>query len=181
MPVECVAAVPAVFLDRDGTLMEEVGYCARAEDVRTFPGVPEALAQLKKVGFLNIIITNQSGIARGYFSVGDYLNVQTELLRQLGGDLIDATYFCADHPDQPSRCRKPAIGMLEDAARDFEIDFARSWLIGDKAIDIECGQNAGLRTILVETGYGKQASCVPDFRAKTLSEAVAWIVGSLKS
>ncbi|HEY5892378.1 MAG TPA: HAD family hydrolase [Chthoniobacterales bacterium] len=175
------APTRAVFLDRDGTLMEEVGYCSRSEDVRIFPGVPDALETLKEAGFLNIIITNQSGIGRGYFSASDYENVQSELLRQIGDGLIDATYFCADHPDQPSRRRKPATGMLEDAARDFGIDFAGSWVIGDKAIDVECGKNAGLRTILVETGYGKQANCMPDFRAKTLAEAVTWILGSLKS
>lgn len=175
MLAEGVTLARAVFLDRDGTLMEEVGYCSRAEDVRIFPGVADALRRLKQAGYLNIIITNQSGIGRGYFSILDYENVQTELLRQLGTGLIDATYFCPDHPDKPSPRRKPAIGMLEEAMRDFGIDPAGSWMIGDKAIDIECGQNARLQTILVSTGYGKQGGCSPDFRAETLAEAVACI------
>jgi D-glycero-D-manno-heptose 1,7-bisphosphate phosphatase len=144
----------AVFLDRDGTLMEEVNYCADPAKVKVFPGVPEALQQLGERGYLLIVISNQAGIGRGYFTETEYRAVETELSRQLLPALLDASYFCPDHPDRPTDRRKPAPGMVLEAQRDFEIDLARSFFIGDKAIDMECGRNAGMRTILVKTGYG---------------------------
>lgn len=163
----------AVFFDRDGTLMEEVHYCADPGQVRVYPGVPEALRQLKKAGFRLIVITNQSGIGRGYFTEAQYRVVEAEFLRQSGGEgLIDASYFCPDVPGTPSTHRKPEPGMLMDAARDFEIDLAASYLIGDKSIDIECGQRAGTRTILVRTGYGAEEVCRPDFTAEDVVGAI---------
>ncbi len=145
---------PAVFLDRDGTLMEEVNYCSKPEQVKVFPGVVEALQKLGARGYLLIVISNQAGIGRGYFTEKEYRAVESELGRQLRPALIDASYFCPDHPDRPTPRRKPGVGMLLDAQRDFAIDLSRSFFVGDKAIDIECGRNAGLRTILVKTGYG---------------------------
>jgi D-glycero-D-manno-heptose 1,7-bisphosphate phosphatase len=167
----------AVFLDRDGTLMEEVNYCGDPAQVRVFPGVPEALASLKAAGFLAIIVSNQSGMGRGYFTEADYRAVQNELMRQLGGDLVDASYFCADVPGTPSRRRKPETGMVLEAAADFDIDLSRSYFIGDKIADIECGSRAGARTILVLTGYGKEQTCHPDFVAKDFVEAAQLVLG----
>jgi D-glycero-D-manno-heptose 1,7-bisphosphate phosphatase len=169
----------AIFFDRDGTLMEEVNYCADPSQVRVFPGVPEALRELKDAGFLNIIISNQSGIGRGCFSEAQYHAVQGELLRQIGGGLIDAAYFCPDTPDAPSTYRKPEPGMLLEAARDFEIDLARSVMVGDKTSDIECARRAGTRSILVATGYGLSQACDPDFRAPGVPDAADWILRHL--
>jgi len=142
----------AVFVDRDGTIIEDRDYCSEPKDVKVFPGVPEALRRLKSNGFKLFIITNQSGIGRGLFTVEQYRAVEGEVLHQLGDGLIDATYFCPDVPGQHSSCRKPAPGMIVEATREHQIDLFGSFLIGDKEIDIECGHNAGVRTIRVKTG-----------------------------
>jgi D-glycero-D-manno-heptose 1,7-bisphosphate phosphatase len=147
---------PAIFLDRDGTLMEEAGYCANPAQVRVFPYVPEALQALREAGYLLILITNQSGIGRGYFTEEAYRAVEAEFERQIHPAYLDAVYFCPDAPDIPSTCRKPAAGMIQQAARDHSLDLARSFMIGDKSSDIECGLAAGCRSILVLTGYGKE-------------------------
>lgn len=163
---------PALFIDRDGTLMVEVDHCHDPARVSAYPGAAEELARARALGWANIIVTNQSGIGRGYFTVEQFHAVQEELIRQLG-DVIDASYMAPDHPDIPSLRRKPAPGMLHEAAGKHGIDLTRSFMIGDKAIDIECGRNAGVRTILVETGYGKKtAECSPDHRAPTVTEAI---------
>ena len=135
--------------------MHDADYCSDPKQVQIFPGVPEALRRLKDKGYKLIIITNQSGIGRGFFTVDQYRAVETETLHQLGDDLIDATYFCPDVPGQPSKCRKPAPGMVLQAARDHDVDLSRSFFIGDKEIDAECGHNAGVRTIRVQTGFDK--------------------------
>ena len=145
----------AVFLDRDGTLMEEVNYCNDPKTVRVFPGTVGALQRLRHAGWLTVVVTNQSGLARGKISPEQYAAVNAEFLRQLPGG-IDAVYFCADHPDSPTPRRKPGSGMLEEAARHHGIDLTRSWMIGDKEIDVECGHRAGCRSILVRTGYGAE-------------------------
>jgi len=163
---------PALFLDRDGTLMEEVDHCRDPALVKAYPGASEELTRAKALGWATIIVTNQSGIGRGYFTEEEFRAVQLELHRQLG-DVIDASYMAPDHPDTPSPRRKPAPGMILEATAEHGIDLSRSWMIGDKAIDIECGRNAGVRTILVETGYGrKTAECSPDHRAPTVTEAI---------
>lgn len=163
---------PALFLDRDGTLMEEVDHCRDPALVKTYPGASEELTRAKALGWTTIIVTNQSGIGRGYFTEEEFRAVQSELLRQLG-DVIDASYMAPDHPDTPSPRRKPAPGMILEATAEHGIDLSRSWMIGDKSIDIECGRNAGVRTILVETGYGrKTAECSPDHHAPTVTEAI---------
>ena len=146
------ALSPALFIDRDGTIMEDTDYCSDPGDVRIFPGVLEALRQLKSRGFKVIIVTNQSGIGRGVFTLDQYRAVEAEVLRQLGDGLIDATYHCPDAPGRPSNCRKPAPGMIMQAERDHPIDLSRSFLIGDKEIDVECAHNAGVRAIRVRTG-----------------------------
>jgi D-glycero-D-manno-heptose 1,7-bisphosphate phosphatase len=145
----------AVFLDRDGTIIHDADYCSDPKQVQVFEGAPEALRRLKRKGYKLIIVTNQSGIGRGFFTLEQYRAVETEVLRQLGPGLIDATYFCPDIPEQPSKCRKPAPGMILEAARDHHVDLARSFFVGDKEIDAECGRNAGVRTIRVRTGFDK--------------------------
>jgi len=156
---------PAVFLDRDGTLMEEVHYCADPAHVRLFPGTVAALRRLVERGFLCVIITNQSGIGRGLLTEEQYQAVQCELLRQLAQEgaapLIAASYFCPDAPPTPSPRRKPQPGMVLEAACELGIDLAQSWFVGDKAADIQCGESAGTRTVLVQTGYGAQTASAP--------------------
>jgi D-glycero-D-manno-heptose 1,7-bisphosphate phosphatase len=169
----------AVFLDRDGTLMEDTGYVRRASDVRLYPGVGAALTKLKAAGFILVIVTNQSGIGRGIFSEAEYHAVHREVLRQLGGELIDATYFCPEHPGAATERRKPAPGMLLEAARDLAIDLAQSFMIGDKAADAETGRRAGLAaSILVRTGVGEAeaARAGADYVADDLPAAAAWIL-----
>jgi len=182
---------PAVFLDRDGTLMEEVHYCADPALVRVFPGTAAALRRLVEHGFLCVIITNQSGIGRGLLTEAQYHAVQAELLKQLEEigpispirpigpmKLVAASYFCPDAPPTPSPRRKPEPGMVLEAARDLGIDLAQSWFVGDKAADIECGTRAGTRTILVQTGYGDQElrKVSPNFIAKDIVAAVEVIL-----
>src|SRR6266705_5883033 len=168
---------PAVFIDRDGTIMQDADYCSDPQQVKIFPRVAEALRRLKSKGFKVIIITNQSGIGRGFFTVEQYRTVEAEVLRQLGDGLIDATYFCPDVPGVPSKCRKPAPGMILQAAREHDVDLPRSFFIGDKEIDVECGHNAGVRTIRVCTGFDKMTdgSCA-DWVADDLPAAVKIIV-----
>jgi len=147
-----MSCAPAVFFDRDGTLMEETHYCGDPARVRLYPGVSEALRKLKAAGFRAFIVTNQSGIGRGLITEEQYQAVQRELLRQIGEGLIDASYFCADVPGIPSTRRKPAPGMVLEAAAEFDLDLPRSWFVGDKTADIKCGRRAGACTIRVETG-----------------------------
>jgi D-glycero-D-manno-heptose 1,7-bisphosphate phosphatase len=170
---------PAIFLDRDGTLMREVDYCGDPAKVEVFPGAAEALGRLKGAGYQLIIITNQSGIGRGYFSEEDYRSVEREFHRQLGNGLIDSTYYCADLPETKSTRRKPAPGMIFEAQRDHRLDLARSYFIGDKTSDIGCGRNAGVQTILVQTGYGTRGKdCRADFVARDLGHAAEIILGA---
>jgi D-glycero-D-manno-heptose 1,7-bisphosphate phosphatase len=177
MPTEMLT--PAIFVDRDGTIMQDADYCSDPKDVQIFPGVPEALQRLKSQGFKLIIITNQSGIGRGLFTVDQYHAVEAEVLRQLGNGLMDASYFCPDVPGQHSSCRKPAPGMILQATREHQIDLSRSFFIGDKEIDAECGHNAGVRTIRVQTGFQRDTSgSVADWVAKDLPAAAEIILNT---
>jgi D-glycero-D-manno-heptose 1,7-bisphosphate phosphatase len=172
-----ISKSPAVFVDRDDTIMENVDYCSEPKEVRIFPGVPEALRRLKSNGFKLIIITNQSGIGRRFFTIDQYRAVEAEVLRQLGDGLIDATYFCPDVPGQHSSYRKPAPGMILQAAREHRIDLSRSFFIGDKEIDAECGRNAGVRTIRVRTGVeGDLTGSIADWVAPDLADAAKIIL-----
>ena len=171
------ALSPAVFIDRDGTIMEDCVYCSDPKNIKIFPGVPEALRRLKSNGFKLIIITNQSGIGRGLFTVDQYRAVEAELLRQLGDGLIDATYFCPDVPGQNSTCRKPAPGMVIEATREYQIDLSRSFLIGDNEIDVECAHNAGVRALRVQTGIqGEVTRSTADWVTDDLPAAVEIIL-----
>lgn len=168
---------PAVFLDRDGTIMRDVEYCGDPARVELFSGVAQALRGLKAAGFRIVIITNQSGIGRGYFNEQDYRAVEEEVERQIGAGVIDATYFCPDHPDNGSTRRKPEPGMILEAQREHGLDLARSFMVGDKALDIECGRRAGVRTILVHTGIERSAApSGADWEARDLAEAAAIIL-----
>jgi len=173
------ALTPAVFIDRDGTIMEDTDYCSDPKDVRIFPGVLEALGRMKARGFKLIIITNQSGIGRGLFTLDQYRAVEAEVLRQLGDGLVEATYYCPDAPGQQSHCRKPAPGMVVQATQDHQIDLSRSFLIGDKEIDVECAHNAGVRAIRVRTGIQRDVTASKaDWVADDLSAAVQIILDS---
>jgi D-glycero-D-manno-heptose 1,7-bisphosphate phosphatase len=171
-----MSPAPAVFFDRDGTLMEETHYCSDPSQVKLYPGVLDALHKLKQAGFRTFVVTNQSGIGRGLITEAQYRAVEAELLRQIGEGLLDASYFCPDAPGLPSLRRKPEPGMLLEAAADFGIDLARSYLIGDKSADIECGRRAGASTILVLTGYGAEQVCRPDFTAPGVVQAVQLVL-----
>jgi D-glycero-D-manno-heptose 1,7-bisphosphate phosphatase len=163
----------AVFFDRDGTLMEDVHYCGDPALVRVYPGVPEALQALREAGWGVFVITNQSGIGRGLITEAQYHAVHEEFLRQAGE--IDGSYYCPDAPDVRSTRRKPEPGMVFEAAREHGIELAESWLVGDKALDIECGRRAGTRTIQVLTGYGSQQPAPADMVCADVVEAMRFI------
>jgi D-glycero-D-manno-heptose 1,7-bisphosphate phosphatase len=151
------AMKPAIFLDRDGTLIEEREYLADPAGVVLFPGAGAALQQLQNAGYALVIVTNQSGIGRGYYTEADMHRVNARLVELLARDdvRIGKIYFAPEAPDQPSYGRKPNPQFLFDARAELGLDLARSYMIGDKLIDLECGWNAGVkRSILVRTGYG---------------------------
>jgi len=168
---------PAIFLDRDGTLMDDVDYCGDPKDVRVFDGVAEALQKLKTKGFKLIVVTNQSGIGRGYFTEKEYRKVEQEVARQIGDGLVDATYFCPHRPEARCKCRKGSPEMVSQAAREQHLDLSQSYFIGDKKSDLECGRSAGTKTVLVRTGYGNQTDeTLADFTADDLAAAAKLIV-----
>ena len=152
----------AVFLDRDGTINVEIEYLYRAEDFEFIQGVPEAVRTLNDAGLMVVVVTNQSGVARGYYTENDVENLHRHIAGELKkyGAHIDAWLYCPHHPSGrgsyalPCDCRKPLPGMLREAAQRYDIDLGQSIMIGDKRADIEAGQAAGCRTILVRTGYG---------------------------
>ena len=161
----------AVFLDRDGTINVEKNYLHKIEDFEFIPGAPEAIKRLKDAGFLVIVVSNQSGIGRGYFDEDAVeqlqLHIQDELARL--GTSIDAFYFCPHHPDEGlgeykvvCDCRKGQPGMLLQAAREHDIDLQQSFMVGDKLADIEAGESAGCQSILVLTGYGEFTASKPE-------------------
>jgi D-glycero-D-manno-heptose 1,7-bisphosphate phosphatase len=145
----------AVFLDRDGTLIEEVNFLSDPDQVSLFPGTVEALRLLRSKGFLLVVITNQSGVGRGLFDESSVASVHSRI-QKLTGDIIDAFYFCPHLPDEGCECRKPSDGMLRSAVSDLSIDLGRSWMVGDKELDVMTGLGIGMRAILVRTGYGSQ-------------------------
>src|SRR5206468_12619374 len=160
--------------------MHDADYCSDPEQVQIFPGVPEALGRLKAAGFKLIIITNQSGIGRGLITMEQYRAVEEKVLRELGPDLIEATYLCPDVPGQHSSCRKPAPGMILQAAQEHGIDLSRSFFIGDNEIDAECGRNAGVRTIRVQTGLQRDMTgSVADWVASDFADAAKIILNHL--
>ena len=178
----------AVFLDRDGTLIAEKNYLHRPEDVEIFPGAGGALKRLMNAGFKLFVVTNQSGIGRGYFTLTDAERVNEHVNRELARDGVrfEKTYIAPEAPDRPSRGRKPSPQFLFDARDEFGIDLAQSFMIGDKLIDLECGWNAGVKqSILVRTGYGAEVerAAAGKFTSATivddLRSAAEWILSAL--
>jgi histidinol-phosphate phosphatase family protein len=180
---------PAVFLDRDGTLIEDRHYLHRPEEVQLFPGAVEALRRLRDAGFALFLVTNQSGVGRGYFPLEDVERVHQRLLADLGsGPWFERIYVAPEAPEQPSRGRKPSPQFLFDARDEFGVDLARSYMVGDKLIDLECGWNAGVaRALLVRTGYGaKQEAGATGELAKAvvvndLTQAADWILANARA
>lgn len=178
---------PAVFLDRDGTLNEEVGYLHRPEEVVLVPGSVRAIARLNARAIPVIVVTNQAGIGQGKYGWKDFHAVMDHIASLLAkeGAHMDGVYAAPhhergigeyQHPDHPDR--KPNPGMLQRAAAEHDLDLARSWMIGDKAIDLEAGRRAGCRTALVLTGYGQEADqTFADLVARDLPEAIELILG----
>jgi D-glycero-D-manno-heptose 1,7-bisphosphate phosphatase len=147
----------AVFLDRDGTLNVDKEYLSDPAQLEIIPGTGPALHRLMDAGFLLFIVTNQSGIGRGYYTLADMHAVNARLGAELAKDGVrfEKIYFAPEAPEQPSRGRKPSPQFLFDARDEFGVDLAQSYMVGDKLIDLECGWNAGLKkSILVRTGYG---------------------------
>ena len=184
---------PAVFMDRDGTISEEVGYVNHPSRYRVFPFSAEAVRLLNEHQWLALLVTNQAGVARGYFTEDLIGAVHSALTEELGrgGARLDAIYYCAHHPtvgEPPFRldcdCRKPKPGLIRRAAEDFGIDLRRSWMIGDRHSDVVLAHNAGVRSAFVMTGYGRgeweyQRSSwkhEPELVAENLLEAVRKIV-----
>jgi len=178
--------VKAVFLDRDGTVAKDVPYCSRVDDFDILPTVPQGIRLLNEQGFKVIMITNQSGIARSYFTQETLSLIHQKMKEELAeyGAWIDAIYICPHHPDERCECRKPKPAMLLQAAKEMGIDLNISYMIGDDAKDIEAGKAAGCKTILVTTGpngenieaQGKN----PDNIANSLYEAVEWIANDIQ-
>lgn len=164
----------AVFLDRDGTVCEEANYLADPDELRVFSFASEAVRLFRESGFLVVLITNQSGIGRGYFDEETLAAIHDKLRDELV-EKIDAIYYCPHVTADACACRKPKTLMLRQAAAAFDIDLSRSWMIGDKAIDIETGLNAGTKTALVLTGYGRfetgKLAKEPDLTAENLLAA----------
>ena len=157
----------AIFLDRDGTINEEIGYMARLDKLKLIPGAAEAIRLINASGMKTVVVTNQSGIARGIFTESFVVETHAQLREMLRaeGAMIDAFYFCPHHPTagwgdylQECECRKPAPGLLLRAAAELQLDPARSYMVGDTLNDMTAGGNAGAQCILVRTGHGKEAA-----------------------
>lgn len=191
----------AVFLDRDGTINREVDYLRRVEDLEILPGAAEGVRLLNRAGFKVVVVTNQSGIARGLLDPGRLMQIHQEIQRRLSekGAAIDAWYYCPHHPEagpggkrgpytKVCRCRKPAPGMIEQAARDLDLDLSSSFMVGDSLRDLETAWASGVRAVLVRTGYGSDTLArlrqaggkAPDFVAEDLLEAANWIAAEAK-
>jgi len=154
-----------IFLDRDGTVNEEVSYLSSPVELRLIPGSADAIREANRLGLRVFIMTNQAGIARGKFTEDQLTEVHKALVQLLENEQaqVDAIYYCPHHPDfgdgryrKECSCRKPNIGMLLQAAREFDIDIEKSFVVGDRMIDVQTGNNAGATSILVLTGYGKE-------------------------
>jgi D-glycero-D-manno-heptose 1,7-bisphosphate phosphatase len=187
---------PAVFLDRDGTLIREAEYLADPAGVEVLPGAVLGLRALRVAGYALVVVSNQSGVARGLFDEAAVraVNARMETLLAVGHARPDAVYYCPHHPrgtvpeyTRECECRKPAPGMLQAAARDLDLDLAASWVVGDKDLDIELGKRLGLHTALVLTGYGAETRArgfapgrEPDVVAPDLEAASRAILGWTK-
>ena len=183
----------AVFLDRDGTVNEEVGYLTDLSQLRLIPGAGAAIRRLNHAGYKVIVVTNQSGVARGYFPeslVHEAHAYLTNMLREEGA-VLDGIYYCPHHPTAGNSrytmvcdCRKPGTGLIDQATRDFGVDISLSFMVGDKWSDIDLAQRTGVRAILVTSGFAPddpgnrrpEHVVEPDFTAHSITEAVDWII-----
>lgn len=170
----------AIFLDRDGVIIEDKSYMTKIEQIEFISGSLEGLKKIPK-RFLKIIVSNQSGVGRGYFTQKEMEEVNLFFLQKLKENEIniDRVYICPHSPAEECSCRKPEIGLFEQAQRDFDLVLKDCFLIGDRTSDIKAGENAGCKTILVKTGYGGKDSLYlvkPDFEAKNLKEATEIII-----
>lgn len=182
-----------VFIDRDGTVNEEVGYLDDLDRLRLIPGAARGIRLLNEAGLVTILVSNQSGVARGYFPESRVKEIHAGLARMLGaeGARLDAIYYCPHHPDfgppglrVACNCRKPRTGMIARGVEEFGLDAARSYVLGDKLTDIACARAAGSIGVLVQTGYGRgerdsnpeRGPVVPDHEAADLLEAATWII-----
>jgi D-glycero-D-manno-heptose 1,7-bisphosphate phosphatase len=182
----------AVFLDRDGTINEEVGYLDSLAKLKLFHQSFAAIKKINKSGMKAVVITNQSGVARGYFSDDFVSEVHLYIQKILGkkGVHIDAFYHCPHHPSEgregyrkTCNCRKPETGLLLQAATDMNIDIGRSYMVGDTNKDIETAMKVGAKSVLVRTGYGREteekllhSGIIPDYIADDILDAVSWIM-----
>ena len=173
---------PAIFLDRDGVVIEEREYVSTPDQVRLLPGAAETIAALNRAGWCVVIVTNQSGIARGFFtpSALDRIHERLQHLLWCYGAQIDGIYVCPHHPEadldiyrRQCHCRKPQPGLLLQAVEELGIDLSQSWMIGDRVIDLEAGSAAGCRTVLVRTGYGARVDTIALDRSALRLELVA--------
>lgn len=182
----------AVFLDRDGTINEEVGYLSRLEELKIYDNAAEAIRLLKEKGFLAVVITNQSGVARGFFSEDFIIKVHNKMNEYLTerGASLDALYYCPHHPrygnDQYRKecsCRKPQPGLLLKAAEDLNVDLKRSYMIGDMPRDMDIARKVGAKGVMVRTGYGRNvvATSKPHYIAEDLLDAAKWIIQDLEA
>lgn len=183
---------PAVFLDRDGTINRDYDYVFRIEDFNLIPGSLDAIRLLNDAGFKVIVVTNQSGIGRGFYTVDDMYMLHDHLqqLCRKHGARIDGFFYCPHHPDaileeyrRVCPCRKPGTEMIERAAKLFPLDLTKSWVIGDSAADMGMAKNAGLRRIRVRTGKdlgAGESELQIDFTAENLYDAVNWLTGKGK-
>lgn len=179
----------AVFLDRDGTIIEDVGYVRSPEQVKFLPGSVEAIKMLKDAGYKIIIVSNQSGVARGLLTE-DMLQTIDKLIRRAilnGGGQVDGSYYCPHHPEhgvypykQACECRKPHVGLIKKAVKEHHIDLSKSFMVGDHSTDIETAHRAGIRSAFITTGHGKEEKKnlkePPDHFADNLLEAAKWIL-----
>jgi len=170
----------AVFLDRDGTIARDVHYCDRSEDFELLPTVPEAINFSNENNFKVVVITNQSGTARGYFTEETLSKIHQKMVNELAkyGVRIDAIYYCPHHPDDGCGCRRPKTALFHKAAKDLNIDFHGSYVVGDMQMDIDAGKALGYKTVLVTTGpkRGNDVIGPPDYTADSLLKAAKWIV-----
>jgi histidinol-phosphate phosphatase family protein len=170
----------AVFLDRDGTMARDVPYCSHPGDFELFPDTSRAVRLFNEHDYSVIVITNQSGVARGYFTEDVLEQIHRKMLHQLteGGAHIDGIYYCPHHPDDDCKCRKPKPQMIMQAVKEHDIDLKRSFMVGDQPMDIQLGRNVGCRTVLIPSGAGQNdsKSPSPDYVAPDLYQAALWII-----
>jgi D-glycero-D-manno-heptose 1,7-bisphosphate phosphatase len=184
----------AVFVDRDGTINEQMGYVNHISRFKILPGIPDAIRLLNDLGFLAIVVSNQSGVARGYYPLDLVHEVHALLKKELkeeAGATVDAILFCPHHPQgvvpefsMDCECRKPKTGLIDQACMAFDIDLSRSFMVGDMCSDLEFADRAGIKSIMVKTGYGlgeieyvlPRKEVRPIHIARNLLDAVQWII-----